>query len=1045
VEREIAGAAVHEYRILLKADSFLRVRIEPRGIGVKVRLLAPAGEESAAVEDPGGSVHPDRLSLVAPAGDYRLAVAARDPRSPRGRYRLVVEDLRAASPQDPDRVAADRAFAAGRLALAQATAAAKAQAQQRFEEALAAWKAVGDPTGQVDALLELAEIDSDEARWDTVLERCREALRLARAAGYSGGAALAYRKMGDAYSSRSETDKALEAYRESLSLAQTAADVSGRAATLYGMGFALQDKGRIAEALEDFQQALPLRRQAGDRVGEAVTLTAIAGIRQNRGEISEALELFNQALALSRSVGDARTEATVLSNLSNVHKWRGELEEALESQQEALSLNESLGDLVNLPTIHHNLGSLYVGLGDSDKALSQYQTALELCRKGGGCEARELHSIGWVRYLRGDARGALESARNALGLARDARTRANASNTIGVALIALRNPQEARASLTEALALRQSSGGSVLEQAQSLLALANARRDLGETAAAEEGYRQVLATARQVPITVLEAQCLYQWALLDRDAGRLPGALAKIRQAVDTVESIRNRVINESLRTSFFASMRPYYELWIDLLMRLEEQNPGGGAAAEALEASEKARARALLDLLTVARIDVEQGVAPALKGRETDLTARLSWLQNKLFTAAPAERPPFQEEIGRIEEELGRLEAEIRRSDPRYAQVRYPTPLGLPGVQTLLDDDTALLEYFVGTETSALFVITRSGLAAYRLPPAEILARGVRNVRDAIQGGQRRLGDYVEQAGRLYSLLLAPAAAGPLAGKSRLLIAPDSSLYLLPFDALLTRSVAGSAKLSDFPYLLQAYAVAYVPSASVLAGLRAPRPEPTAGLPPKQFVAFADPVIEKGTGPSPLGREWARLLRSEGEARAIAGLYPPDEVKVYVREEATKEQVTRSTLVGTARRLHFATHGFVTEPPFSLSGLVLTSVPGSPENSVLSVRDIFNLRLNADLVTLSACETGLGREVSGEGVVGMTRAFLYAGARSLLVSFWKVSDASTPRLMESFYRHLGERGGKTAALRRAKLEMIAGGSYAEPYYWAPFLLSGDP
>jgi CHAT domain-containing protein len=1042
---------VREYRLVLEAERFLRLRIGARKNGIKVRLLGPDGSELASLEDRGTSLRPGWLSLVTPAaGDYRLAISAR---AATGGYLVKIEELRPVAGGDVERVAADRTSAQGRLLLIEETAEAKDRARQRFEAALAAWQSLGDPVGQADALIELTDIESDQAHYESALARCQEALALAEAAGYRFGIAAALRKVGDTYLRLSRIDEALTAYRRALTVWQELGDPAGESATLYGMGLCLDRKGRKDEALDSLNRALSLHRQAGDLAREATTLTAIAGIWLARGETGQALGGLENALRLSRSFGSSRTEAAVLFNLGIAHKLRSELEAALASFEEVLRINRRLGDRDYEPDNLHAIGSLYVDLGDHDKAQDRYREALELCSgRDAVCAARELSSIGWVQYLGGDPQAALESAGRALARSREAgdkQRQAGALYTRGVAFTALGQPGESLAPLAEALTLRQS-GGSVLDQAQALLALANARRDLGDSAAAEGGYREALDLVRPVGITLLEAQCLYNWALLDRGVGRLEQALAKVGQAVDKVESLRSRVTAQSLRTSFFASKRPYYELWIELLMRLEEQEPGKGHAAAALAASERARARGLLELLAEAQIDVEGGVDPSLKSRETDLQARQSWLQDKLFRAAPAERAALQQEIGRIDEDLDRLEAEIRRSDPRYAEVRYPNTLELAGMEALLDDKTALLEYFVGKQESFLFVITRSGqggpsgLTVYKLPGAEILTQRVRALRTAIQGGPRQEGDYIEEATRLYATLLAPAA-GLLADKSHLLISPDGSLRLLPFEALLMSRVAGNARFSDFPYVLRRYAVSYVPSASVLSGLRQSRAvSPSGGPPPKEFLAFADPVVEAGAGETPLGITWSRLTRSEGEVRAIAALYPPGDVQLYLREEATKDRVEHDPLLETARRIHFATHGFVTEPPLSLSGLVLTRVSGPAEGALLQVRDIFNLRLNADLVTLSACETGLGREVSGEGVVGMTQAFLYAGARSLLVSFWKVSEASTPRLMESFYHDLGKTGGKAEALQHAKLEMIADAVYAHPFYWAPFLLSGN-
>jgi CHAT domain-containing protein len=223
------------------------------------------------------------------------------------------------------------------------------------------------------------------------------------------------------------------------------------------------------------------------------------------------------------------------------------------------------------------------------------------------------------------------------------------------------------------------------------------------------------------------------------------------------------------------------------------------------------------------------------------------------------------------------------------------------------------------------------------------------------------------------------------------------------------------------------------------------------------RFVGFGDPLpavapaataslataARDGSLASALPR-LGRLSHSRREIQGIAGLYGPGEARVYLDGEATEENVKDNKLLRSVRRIHFATHGLLDERQPELSGLVLTRSPGSREDGLLQVYEIFNLQLSADLVVLSACDTGLGTMVSGEGLVGVTRALLYAGAQSVVVSLWNVNDASTPDLMISFYRHLDQGAGEAESLRLAKLEMIRHPGLAHPFYWAPFILIGE-
>ncbi|HSS49234.1 MAG TPA: CHAT domain-containing protein, partial [Thermoanaerobaculia bacterium] len=346
-----------------------------------------------------------------------------------------------------------------------------------------------------------------------------------------------------------------------------------------------------------------------------------------------------------------------------------------------------------------------------------------------------------------------------------------------------------------------------------------------------------------------------------------------------------------------------------------------------------------------------------------------------------------------------------------------------------------------------------REGLTSYDLPAARELSELVEKVRSLVERpSELEIGDFRRQASRLYRFLVGPAAKS-LAGKHSLLIAPDGPLYVFPFEVLLTDEKAGpSLSYPDLPYLLRQHAISYVPSASVLKGLREPEAqEPPQELQEKAFVAFANPLSNSRQAAPRAGavrgltepehRSFPPLLYSEQEVKAIAKLFADDQVELYLGDSATKENVLGNPLVERARRVHFATHGFVDETRPERSALVLT--PSAGQDGYLTVAEIFNMKLRADLLVLSACETGLGKEVGGEGIVGLTRAFLYAGAKSLIVSLWPVVDRPTADLMRNFYQSLDTTGSKVEALRKAKLDMIRGGQ-PNPYLWAPFILSGD-
>ncbi|MEM4284463.1 MAG: CHAT domain-containing protein [Candidatus Caldarchaeum sp.] len=536
------------------------------------------------------------------------------------------------------------------------------------------------------------------------------------------------------------------------------------------------------------------------------------------------------------------------------------------------------------------------------------------------------------------------------------------------------------------------------------------------------------------------------------------GSISNLEGAIGLLESLRAAAPGPELRASFFASNRDYYEFYIDLLLQLHEREPGKGHDLGAFEASERARARSLLELLTEARIEVTAGIAPGLKERERAVHARIAGIQSQLLRAHAQARPnaaeiaALEEALKRADEERQQVELEIRRRHPRYAELQYPEPIGVRALQARLDERTALLEYVLGWEKAVLFVVTREGFQAIRLGATAEIRERVEKLRAAIASGPLRMAwaNYVVNARRLYQELVQPAEKW-LVGKQELVIVPDEILYYLPFEVLLT---SGEVTVEDprrLPYLVRSYAVSYAPSASVWASVS--RAE--VGRPEKTLLAYADPVYGEVGVESAVGRalnsafgelkKLPPLRSSRREVEGIAKLYSAEEVTLYLGAQAREENVKGEAL-DRYRFVHFATHGLLNEQAPSYSGLVLTLPSGArqaQEDGLLQVYEVFNLKLNAELVVLSACETGLGKQMRGEGLIGLTRGFFYAGAGAVVVSLWKVADVSTAELMVRFYRHLKAGRGKADALRRARLEMLEEGRFMHPFYWAPFVLMG--
>jgi CHAT domain-containing protein/Tfp pilus assembly protein PilF len=870
--------------------------------------------------------------------------------------------------------------------------------------------------------------------------------------------------VGDQKRSRGAFQEAIEDYRAALRLLPEY-DLASRGNVFFRIGSSLYYIGDLNGAEGAYEEGLALTARTEDSSLKAQILNGLAALDQARGESGMALDRASQALQLVREdaarrvdAGYARmVEAAILNTLGAIYRRRGELQEALEAFRRCRTINRELQNRRDEVKVLAHLGAIHADLGDWSLALENFRDALDF--RGSSepfWEATTRSQLGQVHFRLGDLAEAEIQFEEALALNFEGpRPEAVALHGLGVVRRELGQPAEARKFLKVALDRRLEEGDR-LGQALTYLELAATERDLGDGRAALGSLRCAGDLARETEAPMVEAEVLLRTAEIERDRGDLRAARASAGRALDIVESLRASVVSEGLRASFLASRRSHSELLIDLLLRLAEREPGGGHAAEALQVSERSRARGLLDLLAEAEIDVKRGISPELKQEETELAAELNNVQSGLLKELSQGSPnetivaSLREKMLRLDGRRQALEERIRREHPRYAEVRYPEPLPASRIQHLLNGDTVLLEYFLGEEIAVVWAVTRERVEARRLARSSSeIAVLVEQVRRGLERSSASTLRVFKRAARELSEILLAPVEDVLGETERLLIAPDGALYYLAFEVLLTKNPA-SLPLADLPYLLQRATVTYVPSASVLDQLAGPGQAPEDGE-RLDFVAYADPLTHGGAPAGDpvrsglLGERRLALPSLEGtreEVTRIAKLYPEDRVMLYLGSDATEENVGGNPDLARARRVHIATHGLIDEEQPGLSSLFLSRGAGS--DGLLQVHEIFDLELSADLVVLSACNTALGRQVRGEGLVGLSRAFLYAGTSSLVVSLWPVTDSAAPDVMVPFYRNLDAGDDKAEALRRAKLDALRGGR-SHPHYWAPFILVGRP
>jgi CHAT domain-containing protein/tetratricopeptide (TPR) repeat protein len=535
--------------------------------------------------------------------------------------------------------------------------------------------------------------------------------------------------------------------------------------------------------------------------------------------------------------------------------------------------------------------------------------------------------------------------------------------------------------------------------------------------------------------------------------------------------------------------------------------------AAAAFRISEQSRARSLLDLLSETNAAVTEGIPPELLKRKQDNLDRQQEIAEALTgisLAADSEKKKpsdLESALEKLQTEFEEIENQIRTASPRYASLTAGKPLSLAEVQNgVLDDQTVLLEYSLGRDASYLWAVTKSAVSLYKLPARQVLDKLATDLRgqlipsklqrrivgiDVMADSQRGLGvsaapfaedaaAFVTASSALYKAAVEPA--GAVLGEKRLLIVGDGALNYVPFEALVKSPE--SADYSSLPYLIKSNEIIYAPSASVVGVIK----QQNNNRDGRAMLILADPVFNsndaraKGATASANANETrglgiqsaladvtgqdaaaaagsakmqglplARLTGTRTEAEQIVKLAKSSgtQADMWLDLDANEGNIETRDIT-KYRVVHIATHGLLNAERPQFTGLVLSLVGNKTEDGFLRTDEVFNLRLGSPLVMLSACETGLGKEKRGEGVMGLTRAFMYAGAPTVGVSLWSVADKSTAELMTDFYKRLlGSPVGPaavspSAAMRDAQLAMIAGKKYSAPFYWAPFVLVGD-
>ncbi len=1103
VEQRMEPGQSHSYRVDIGAGEYFHALIETSGSVFVGSLCAPSRQECVEFRTRSHGTTP--FSLIAGGGgEYALEIHSPEENEGVGVYYLRVEAVRAATAADERRVAAERACAEASLLRASWTAEGMRSAVERYQTALALWREVGDRGEEAGTLADLAEALHSLNELSQAVKNYEAALALNKKSPGSRSRADILNGLGSVHLALGDSSKAFAYFREALGSARRAHLRQEEAQAVSNLGEAFYAVGDMHQALSHSSEALSSWRAMNDREGEAAALLNIGYAHSNLSNVRDATHAFEEALSLWRSAKNIWGEAQTLTALGHLKSKVGEKQEAVDLYLQARPLFRTMGDRVGEGFILNGMGFVYDELGRKETALGYHKEAHGLFQAAGyrDGEAGALLRMGEIQYALADAQESLELLEQALTLCRTAGIKLYEPyilGDMGMVHESLGERVQALQYYRRALALNRVSQDRRW-QARTQVNIAHAYEGLGESGKALGHYHLALALNRAAGDRFGESETLYNLARLKYDAGDFDEARTNIEEALRVAESLRSGVASQTLRASYFASARQYYELWIDVLMQLHRSRPDAGLDVVAFEASERGRARSMLETLKEVRVEATGGADPSLIERQRSLRQELNakaerHMQLLADKQRAAEAEALAQEIDGLTVEYDEVSSRIKAGDPHYASLMQPQPLTLSEIRRqALDDDTLLLEYFLGERRSYLWAITKKEFSSYELPPRAEIENPVRKLYELLtarltadneSAEQHRLRvaeadeQYWSQAGRVTQLLLGPAAARM--NVKRLLIIPDGVLQYIPFHALTIPTACrpcgapegGTAAADGEPRpLMTAFEVVNQFSASTLAALRDEAGRRSRA--PKTLAVLADPVFEEddpriagadgvrvagSDGPEAElsralgdvglrggGGNIPRLFGSQSEAEAIINAESGGAAFKAVGFDASRSTVMNAGL-GQYRIVHFATHGILDDRHPELSGIVLSLFDrqGNRQDGFLRLNDIYNLNLPVDMVVLSACNTGLGQDVRGEGLISLTRGFMYAGSLSVVASLWKVDDRATSELMGRFYREmLGEGKPPAEALREAQIAVLKQKRWRSPYYWAAFTLQGE-
>ena len=917
-----------------------------------------------------------------------------------------------------------------------------------------------------------AESDLENGSFDCAIDRFKEALDIVQGSGDPAAEVACLMKLGLLHWNIGHIREAIRHY----SNAQQKASESGQtdvldscrevleAISFYNAGKDYRQSNLLQRSAVSFERALGISKRIKNEEITVKCLRQLSLTYWQMNDLKSFLLRNEEALKSARKIKHKKEEGQCLNNIGLYHWKSTNYSSALSYFQRALQISRDMNETQAEAESLNNIGIIYKDLGDFEKAISYFYGALDIDKKTQNRAAisYDMINIGSAYKAQGNSNNNVAELYRALNCFTDCLKLLDANSEILVRISLLNNIGATYCDLGNyrkafdyfLLGIVETNKSKLFEETSFLHNnIGNIYLKLNKINSASNAFIKAISLAGKFQFRRALWEAYYGLGQCYEKKGEFQAALSNYEKSVEVIDGIRSRILLDTFKAGFARDKFKVYERILDLLFQLKTANQEESLVEKMFLIVEKAKAKAFLESLADARIDFKEGLKPAFKKKEGDISREISSISFQLSSPAlgAEERNEWISRLGRAEDEYMRLMSEMKMERPELANLISPEICSLRRLkEEFLDDRTGLAEYILGESRSFLFFVTKKGFGLFELPSREVLEQSLKGYLKALVTPERGGFSGSLASERIAGELLFPLRLPVAAGIDRLIIIPDGVLYYLPFETL---GIPRDGRRRP-GYLIEDYEVSYAPSSSSLILLS----EKTTGSRPKSFLGFGDPAYDsrksRGNGMTPVegempgeiylgqGFDFSPLPFSKKEILDVAGHFPRKSRDLYLGREA-QERVLKGLSLEDYQIVHFACHGLLDEKVPFRSALVLSKDERKEEDGFLQVREIYNLRMNADLVVMSACQTGKGSLERGEGLLGLPRIFFYAGSKAVVSALWPIGDRSTAGFMDKFYGFLSGGYSKTAALRLAKLRMI-GSEFSHPFYWAAFVLNGD-